>query len=92
MFDVLKNVPEVSEPKQGVETSDGWTHPFLEYRSAETLSRTTPIRFDAKKSNHGGYYFEAVRSGLGAPDFHITDDVIKKWNAQCNANAFLLFP
>jgi hypothetical protein len=78
MLDVLKAMPEVSEPKLGVATTEGWTHPFLEYRAAEALSRYYPIRFEAKKSERGGFWFLAVKSGLGAPEFHITDAVIQK--------------
>jgi hypothetical protein len=77
MFKVLQTMPDVSEPKLGVNTSEGWTHPFLEYRAAEALSGVTPIRFNAKKTDRGGYWFLAVRSGLGAPEFHVTDAVIK---------------
>jgi hypothetical protein len=92
MFEVLKAMPEVSEPKLGVSTSDGWAHPFLEYRAAEALSGKTPIRFNAKKADRGGYWFLAVKSGLGAPEFHVTDAVIKKWKGQCRADATVLFP
>jgi hypothetical protein len=92
MLAILKAVPEVSEPKLGVTTSDGWTHPFVEYRAAEALSGETPIRFDAKKADRGGYWFLAVRSGLGAPEFHVTDSIIKKWKAQCGVEANVLFP
>ena len=92
MFEVLKTMPEVREPKLGVTTSDGWTHPFLEYRAAEALSEVYPIRFNAKKTDGGGYWFLAVKSGLGVPEFHVTDVVIKKWKAQCSADANVLFP
>ena len=85
-------MPEVSEPKLGVTTSEGWAHPFLEYRAAEELSGVYPIRFNAKKADRGGYWFLAVKSGLGAPEFHVTDAVIKKWKAQCSADANVLFP
>jgi hypothetical protein len=92
MLEVLKTMPEVSEPKLGVTTSEGWTHPFVEYRAAEALTAATPIRFDAKKADRGGYWFLAVKSGLGAPEFHVTDAIIKKWKAQCRADATVLFP
>ena len=92
MFEVLRTMPEVSEPKLGVTTSEGWAHPFLEYRAAEALSGVYPIRFNAKKADRGGYWFLAVKSGLGAPEFHVTDAVIKKWKAQCRADANVLFP
>jgi hypothetical protein len=92
MFKVLQTMPDVSEPKLGITTSEGWTHPFLEYRAAEALSGVTPIRFIAKKADRGGYWFLAVKSGLGAPEFHVTDAVIRKWKAQCIADATVLFP
>jgi hypothetical protein len=92
MFEVLKAMPEVSEPKLGSTTSEGWTHPFLEYRAAEALSKFNPIRFDAKKADRGGFWFLAVKSGLGAPEFHVTDVVIKKWKVQCSIDASVLFP
>jgi hypothetical protein len=91
MLEVLKTTPEVGEPKLGVTTSEGWTHPFVEYRAAEALSGATPIRFDAKKAERGGYWFLAVTSGLGAPEFHVTDAIMKKWKAQCRADATVLF-
>lgn len=92
MFKVLKAIPEVSEPKLGVTTSDGWSHPFLEYRAAEALSGSAPIRFDAQRTNRGGYWFLAVKSGLGAPEFHVTDAIMKKWKTRCGADANVLFP
>jgi hypothetical protein len=92
MLKVLKATPEVSESKLGVTTTDGWSHPFLEYRAAEALSDADPIRFDAKRSDRGGYWFLAVKSGLGAPEGHVTDSVIKKWKTQCSVDANVLFP
>jgi hypothetical protein len=92
MFEVLKAMHEVSEPRLGVTTSEGWAHPFLEYRAAEALSKFDPIRFDAKKADRGGFWFLAVKSGLGAPEFHVTDVVIKKWKVQCGVEASVLFP
>jgi hypothetical protein len=92
MLEVLKTMPEVSEPKLGVTTSEGWTHPFVEYRAAEALSGATPIRFNAKKADRGVYWFLAVKSGLGAPEFHVTDAIIKKWKVQCRTGATVLFP
>lgn len=92
MIEVLKVMPEVSEPKLGVTTSEGWAHPFVEYRAAEAVSGATPIRFNAEKAERGGYWFLAVKSGLGAPEFHVTDTIIKKWKVQCRADASVLFP
>jgi acyl-CoA reductase-like NAD-dependent aldehyde dehydrogenase len=92
MLQVLKEIPEVSEPKLGVTTSDGWSRPYLEYRGAEVLSSSSPIRFNAKKADHGGYWFEAVKSGFGAPEFHVTDAVMRKWKARCSIDAVVRFP
>jgi hypothetical protein len=36
MYEALKTIPGVSEPKIGYVTREGWTHPFLEYRADET--------------------------------------------------------
>jgi hypothetical protein len=92
MFEVLKGMPDVSEPKLGVITSEGWTHPFLEYRAAEALSKFNPIRFNAKKADRGGFWFLAVKSGFGAPELHVTEAVMQKWKLQCGVDANVLFP
>jgi hypothetical protein len=92
MLEILKTMPNVIEPKLGVTSSGGWVHPFLEYCAAEALTKFDPIRFDAKTDGSGGFSFLAVKSGLGAPEFHVTDAVMKKWNARCGANANVLFP
>jgi hypothetical protein len=91
MFAVLKTVPGVSEPSMGISTSDGWTHTFLEYRATEHSSETQPIRFSARKSDRGGYWFMAVRSGFGV-DLHVTEVVMKEWKAQCGVDTNVLFP
>jgi hypothetical protein len=92
MLKILKAMPDVIEPKLGATTTEGWVHPFLEYRAAEALTKFDPIRFVAEKSDNGGFSFLAVKSGLGSPEFHVTDVVIKKWKALCDANANVLFP
>jgi hypothetical protein len=92
MIKVLKEMPEVSQSRQGVATSEGWPQPFVEYRAAEALTRDTSIRFSAKKADGGGYWFLAVKSGLGAPEFHVTDAVTKKWKIRCDTDAMVLFP
>jgi hypothetical protein len=92
MFEVLKGMPDVIEPKLGVITSEGWTHPFLEYRAAEALSKFDAIRFNAQKSDRDGFWFLAVKSGLGAPELHVTQAVIQKWKLQCSVDANVLFP
>jgi hypothetical protein len=92
MFAVLKTMPGVSEPRMGIATNNGWTHSFLEYRAAERSSEEQPIRFDAKKSDHDGYWFLAVRSGMGEVDLHVTEVVIAKWKTQCGVDASVLLP
>ena len=91
MLEVLKATPGVVGPVLGTTTSDGWTHPFLEYRADEALSRERPIRFDPVKYR-GSYLFWAFKSGLGAPELHVTEAVMKEWQAQCHANANVMFP
>ena len=91
MLEVLKATPGVIGPVVGTTTSEGWTHPFLEYRADEALSRESPIRFDVRKG-HGGYEFWAVKSGFGAPELHVTEAVVQKWNVHCHAYANVYFP
>ena len=91
MFSVLKAVPGVSEVAQGVETNEGWPHTFLEYRATEGSSSLQPIRFHAQKSDRGGYWFLAVRSGFDV-DLHVTDVVMKKWKSECSVDSNVLFP
>jgi len=92
MIYVLKAMPEVSEAKFGVATSAGWTHPFVEYRADEALSRDSSIRFDANKDDSGDYWFLATKSGLGAPELHVTDDVMNRWKVQCHVDTDVYFP
>ena len=93
---VLKATPGVVEPVLGTTSSDGWTHPFLEYRADEALTRTSAIRFDARQPSSGsgnrGYWLMAWKSGFGAPEYHVTEAVIKKWKARCHADVVLFFP
>lgn len=91
MVKVLEAMPEVSGPRRGVVTSEGWAHPFVEYRADEALSRARPIRFEARK-DLDGYAFLAVTSGLGAPELHVTEAVMRTWEAQCHAHASIFFP
>jgi hypothetical protein len=91
MVKVLAATPGVSGPRLGVVTSEGWAHPFVEYRADEALSRDRPIRFEARKSQDG-YQFWAVKSGLGAPELHVTDAVMRTWKAQCHVYANVFFP
>jgi hypothetical protein len=92
MFAVLKKIPGVIEPILGIDTSGGWTYPFLEYRAAEKSSDVHPIRFVPRKSDRGGYWFLAVRSGFGVVDLHVTDVVMQQWKTQCSVDSNVLFP
>jgi hypothetical protein len=93
MYKVLRKTPGITEAKLGYVTRNGWTTPFLEYRADEGASRDIPIRFDAMKSDNGGYWFLAYRSGLGGlPDLHVTDAVMKIWKTQCRVDANVLLP
>ena len=91
MIQVLKARPDVFGPTLGLTTSEGWTHPFVEYRADEALSRESPIRFDAVKYR-GGYVFWAVQSGLGAPELHVTEAVMQRWKVHCQVYANVRFP
>jgi hypothetical protein len=97
MFEALKTVPGISQPKLGYMSSEGWTHPFLEYRSEERNSWGRPMRFEAQKGDDGRYWFLATTSGLILPDvghvdIHVTEKVMQKWKSQCDVAANVLFP
>jgi len=91
MVKVLEAMPGVSGPRLEVVTSEGWAHPFVEYRADEALSRDRPIRFEARK-DQDGYEFLAAKSGLGASELHVTEAVMRTWEAQCHAHANIFFP
>ncbi len=91
MVQVLEATPGVSSPRLGVVTSEGWAHPFVEFRADEALARDRPIRFEARK-DQDGYEFMAVKSGLGAPELHVTEAVMRTWEVQCHAHANIFFP
>ncbi len=94
MYKVLKTVPGVSEPKVGYVTSDGWTHPFIQYRAAEQDSWLEPTRFDVKRSDHHKYHFLAILPGMVPPggrlDLHVTEAVTQKWRSECSVDAEVL--
>ena len=92
MYQALRTIPGVSEPKLGYVTSDGWTHPYLEYLAAEDSASVRHPRFEAEKSDNGNYRFLAVLSGLGGPNIHISAAVMQKWKTQCSVEANILFP
>ena len=91
MVSVLEATPGVSGPRLGVVTNGGWAHPFVDYRADEALSRDRPIRFEARKYQDG-YEFLAVKAGLGAPELHVTEAVMRTWEAQCHAHANIFSP
>jgi hypothetical protein len=95
MYEVLKIMPGVTEPKLGYVTSNGWTHPFLEYRADEATHWAQPTRFEARRDDKGQYSFLGLLPGqidprIGHLDLHVTEAVTAKWNTQCHANAFVI--
>jgi hypothetical protein len=93
MYKGLQTVPGVSDPKLGYVTSDGWTHPYLEYQAAEASPSAQHPRFEAKNLDNGaGYWFQAALSGAGAPDVHISEAVMQRWKTRCGVDANILFP
>jgi hypothetical protein len=91
MYQVLKTMPGVSEPKLGYVTSEGWTHPYLEYEAAEDSPPLQHPRFEAKKTDNGKYWFLIMASGFGAPHIHVTEAVMQQWKTQCSVEANVLF-
>jgi hypothetical protein len=97
MYQVLKTVPGVSEPKLGYITSGDWNLPFLEYHSAEANSWGQAMYFDAIPTNDGKVSFEAVTSGrvlhgFSDADIHVTRAVMQAWKLQCKVDANVVFP
>ena len=99
MFRVLRATPGVDHAQLGVSDSDGWVHPYLEYRAkAEQGSRPT-IRFDAVKqdpSDSASYVFLTLLVGLvppgeARPPDHGTGALIRRWRTECGANVNALF-
>lgn len=95
MYQVLKTTPGVTEPKLGYVTREGWTHPFLEYRAAETNSWVQPTRFEAMRRDDGRYWFEAIVPGVIDPrvghlDIHVTEAVVEKWKTQCHVEVVII--
>jgi hypothetical protein len=104
MLKVLKTVPGVSDPKQGVivgipgqvlPAPGRVPRPYVEYRAAEDARWTTPTRFIFEYSNKSVIYFQAVLPGMvrvgTTPDTHVTDIVTKRWQARCGVQAAVLF-
>jgi hypothetical protein len=95
MYEVLKTMPGVSEPKIGYVTREGWTHPFLEYRAEETNSWVQPTHFEAKRDDQDRYRFEAIVPGIVDPrighfDIHVTDAVVEHWETQCHVEVVVI--
>ena len=95
MYDVLKSMPGIREPRLGYVTREGWTHPFLEYRAEETNSWVQPTHFEAKRNDLGLYSFMALVPGMIDPrvghlDIHVTDAVVEKWKAQCHVAILII--
>jgi hypothetical protein len=101
MVAVLKKEPGIDEAKLGVKTSDGWVHPYVEYRTfADKNGDQQVIRFEALRGALGeskkDYYFETVLFGLiaagqGAPNDWGASALIDKWKAECGVDATILF-
>jgi hypothetical protein len=93
MLSVLKATPGVRDPNLGISSYDGWTHPFLEYRADEKSHWVQPTRFYAQKPHdpdRGPYPFVGVLPGIGTLDLHVTNSVIKSWEAECGVHAIAL--
>jgi hypothetical protein len=91
MLKVLKSAPGVSEPRMGYFQRQGKSYPFLEYRAAERTSWIEPTRFEAMEQlQYGHYGFLANLPGIAPLDMHVTDAVMKDWEAQCGVLGFIL--
>jgi hypothetical protein len=97
MLDVLKTVPGVSDARLGISQSEGWTHPFLEYRAEEKARWVQPTRFDVQKpkgADNGHYTFIALLPGLVTEgeevDAHVTREVVVRWREKCGVSAITL--
>ena len=98
MLKALKTLPGIQNPRLGIATSNGWTHPFLEYQPSEKARWIQPTRFDALKPadvEHGPYSFQAIVPGLMPAgqqrlDLHVTERVVREWKEQCGVRALIL--
>jgi len=97
MLRVLRNTSGVSQAKLGISTSQGWTHPYLEYRADEDASWEQPTRFNVDKPEDPAssrYVFVAVLPGVfdrgSGPDTHVTKNVAQRWKAQCGVDALII--
>lgn len=99
MLSVLKKVRGIDRVKLGISGSDGWAHPYLEYRAAPARGHRATIRFDVSKPDAGAssaYQFGIVLPGLfggnetGPPDYG-TGAISRRWKAECGVHVFVLF-
>ena len=95
MLPVLKTTPGVHNAKLGVSTCQGWSHPYLEYEPEEKSRWVEPTRFEAHRSSaQGPYWFLAMVPGITTPgkalDYHVSQEVVRRWKAQCRVDATLL--
>jgi len=90
MLDVLKKIPDVSEPRLGSDTSEGWFHPYLEYKVSSPKPRY--YRFDAQRTDDGNFWFLARRPGMGVTEADLAGvlDVIREWKTFCGVSANLI--
>jgi len=105
MLKVLKTVPGVSNPRQGITVGipgqvlpapGRIPRPYVEYEAAEMAHWTAPTRFIFESASKNEIYFQTMLPGMvssptSMPDTHITDVVTKKWKAQCGVQAGILF-
>jgi hypothetical protein len=91
MLRVLKAMPGVSHPRQGISTVHGVARPYVEYRASERSRWDGPTRFELQPSDGGYFWFMAVLPGMMPIDTHVTDAVIKQWKAECHVDANVLF-
>jgi hypothetical protein len=92
MLDVLKKSPSVSEPGLSNDTSEGWFHPYLEFRTADASAGTWRYRFDAQRTSDGHYWFLATRPGMRVTEADLAGvkEVIGEWKTHCGVNANLI--
>ena len=92
MYQILKTAPDVTAPKLSNVTSDGWTHPILEYYSNEKSHWIQPTRFEAQPGVGDRYTFLALLPGTPGTnlDFHVTVGIVEKWKAQCNVDITMI--
>ena len=96
---VLQSTPGVSSPQVVTSKLDEWDRPYLEYFAGEKAHWYGPTRFYLQKSENPGngpLEFWVYLFGLLVPgeemDLHITDIVMRKWQAQCGVHPVIVFP